>query len=145
MNAVVWISKEAKRLQKANRNLSWEQARTKATAHYHSRSKKNAMPSRKKRKGPSKKKRTMPARRRSRVSGSSGVMTKSRTHTDYNRNKVNITVGSINNHVKVAAEKLSHLIGIEEVKKFKAMGKRQKTKIQKKITAYKAKYRRLVC
>lgn len=80
-----------------------------------------------------------PARK---VSGA-GVMTKSRTHTDYNRNKVNITVGAVNKHKKAAREKILHLIGREEVKKFTAKLKRVKKKVGKKITRLKADYRRL--
>lgn len=83
------------------------------------------------------------ARRRPAARPSSGITTRSRTHTDYNRNKVNITVGAVNKHKKAARDKLEKLIGQEEVKKFKARFKRVKNKIAKKIAKYKADYRRL--
>jgi hypothetical protein len=73
----------------------------------------------------------------------SGVSTRSRTHTDYNRNKVNITVGAVNKHKKAAKEKLLILIGHEEVKKFTARLVRAKRKIAKRIAKLKQDYRRL--
>lgn len=100
------------------------------------------------------KKKSMPAKRkraprrkaghrpRKRI-GESGVSTKSRTHTDYNRNKVNITVGSVNKDKKRARDKLEHLIGKEVVKQFKAKKKPLKKRIGKKITKLKSEYRRL--
>ena len=94
-----------------------------------------------------KRKRTASAakkRKHRRVSGAgTGITTRSKTHTDYNRNKVNITVGAVNKHKKIAREKLLHLIGKEEVKKFTAKLKRVKKKVQKRITNLKASYRRL--
>jgi hypothetical protein len=75
--------------------------------------------------------------------GESGISTNSRRHTDYNRNKVNITVGSINKDKKRARDKIEALIGREEVKRFKAVRKPMKKKIGKKIAALKADYRRL--
>jgi hypothetical protein len=83
------------------------------------------------------------ARRRPAARESSGITTRSRSHTDYNRNKVNISIGAVNKHKKAAREKLEKLIGAEEVKKFKAPLKRIKKKIAKKIAKYKADYRRL--
>lgn len=73
----------------------------------------------------------------------SGVSTRSRVHTDYNRNKVNITVGAVNKHKKAAKEKLLILIGHEEVKKFTARLVRHKKKIAKRIAKMKQDYRRL--
>lgn len=87
------------------------------------------------------KKRTMPVKRkaaarhkarhrpRKRI-GESGVST-------------NITVGAVNKHKKIAREKLLHLIGKEETKKFTAKLKRVKKKIGKKIIKLKSEYRRL--
>jgi alpha-N-acetylglucosamine transferase len=72
-----------------------------------------------------------------------GLSTRSRTHTDYNRNKVNISVGAVNKHKKAAKDKLLILIGREEVKKFTARLVRHKKKIAKRITKLKQDYRRL--
>ncbi len=78
-----------------------------------------------------------------RVGAGSGISTSSRRHTDYNRNKVYVTVGAVNKHKKAAKEKLLTLIGREEVKKFTAKLKRVKKKVAKKISKYKSDYRRL--
>jgi hypothetical protein len=105
---------------------------------------------------PAKKKASRPRTRRKstarspiRYAGSgSGISTNSKRHTDYNRNKVNISVGalsmgSISNDKKRAKKKIEALIGMEEVKKFKATRKPVKRKIAKKISALKSDYRRL--
>lgn len=89
-------------------------------------------------------------RPRKRRVGSAGVSTNSRTHTDYNRNRVsvrsakNITVGAVNKHKKAAREKLEQLIGKEAVKHFKTVKVRLKKKIAKKISEYKRDYRKLL-
>ena len=74
---------------------------------------------------------------------STGIMTRSRTHTDYNRNKVNITVGAVNKHKKAAREKLLKMIERAAGQRFVAKLKRVKKKIAKKEAQYKAEYRRL--
>jgi hypothetical protein len=101
----------------------------------------------KKKKHPTRHRKT-PVHHRRRV-GRSGVSTNSKTHTDYNRNRVtihgsrNITVGAVNKHKKAAREKIEHLIGKEEVRLFKTKRKPQKRKIRKKITKLKQDHRRL--
>jgi len=155
INALQWIVREAKRLRREypHRFKQWKEYVAQASAIYASKHKGKSPvghkhPPKKKsmgkavRKKASTRKKARPARRR-RVGAESGVSTRSRTHTDYNRNKVNITVGAVNKHAKSAREKLQHLIGREEVKKFIAKKKTIKRKIQKKITSYKAAYRRL--
>jgi hypothetical protein len=82
--------------------------------------------------------------------GRPGVSTNSKSHTDYNRNRVairgsghNITVGAINNHKKAAREKIELMIGKKEVTLFKTKRKTQKRKIRKQITKLKQDHRRL--
>ena len=155
-NAITWISKEAKKLRKEypHRFKTWREYVAQASAIYSSKHKGKSPIGKKKpvkRKVMGTRKRTVARvakrptiRKRSRRKvGESGVSTKSRTHTDYNRNKVNITVGAVNKHKKAAKEKLLILIGREEVKKFKATRKPAKRKIAKKITCLKSDYRRL--
>lgn len=70
---------------------------------------------------------------RSDVPGSmTGNTTKSRTHTDYNANEVNISVGGLKSALrKKYEEKLKDLF----LRKEKAKLKREKNKLQKQITA----------
>ena len=160
-NALTWIVREAKKLRREypKRFDSWKEYVAQASAIYaskhrgaspvgrkHPPKKKSTMAKRKRRAAPAKKRKTARfthTRRRSRRVGESGISTNSRRHTDYNRNKVNITVGSINKDKRRARDKIEQLIGKEEIKKFKAQRKPAKRKIQKKITALKADFRRL--
>ncbi len=153
-NALTWITKEAQRLKREypKRFKKWTQYVAQASAIYSSKHG-GRSPVGHKRKAP--KKKSMPAkkthhRKRSvgrkparRASSGSGISTNSRRHTDYNRNKVYVTVGAVNKHKKAAKEKLLAIIGREEVKKFTAKGVRKKKKIAKKISKYKSDYRRL--
>jgi hypothetical protein len=143
-NALTEIIKDAKRLRREypKRYASWNEYVAQASAIYSSKHKGRSPVGRK---HPPKKK-SMPKKRKARKVGKStgsGVSTNSRSHTDYNRNKVNITVGAVNKHKKAAKEKLEHLIGVEYVKQFKARLKRTKKKIAKRIRNYKAQVRRL--
>jgi hypothetical protein len=158
-NALTWIVREAKKLRREypNRFDSWKEYVAQASAIYasknrgrspigrkHPHKKKSTMAKRKRHvAGPRKRKVSRTTRRRSRRVGESGISTNSRRHTDYNRNKVNITVGSINKDKRRARDKIEQLIGREEVKKFKTRKVRAKKKIQKKISALKSDYRRL--
>jgi hypothetical protein len=156
-SALTAIIKEAKRLKREypRRYKKWTQYVSQASAIYSS-THKGKSPVGHKRK-PVKKK-SMPAKKHSRkrsphhhtrkaghrrVGAGSGISTNSRRHTDYNRNKVYVTVGAVNKHKKAAKEKLLTLIGREEVKKFTAKLKRVKKKVAKKISKYKSDYRRL--
>jgi hypothetical protein len=138
------VFKDAKKIRSQHPRKFKTWAEYVSYASSHAPRKKKSMPKRKaaprKKHRPAARQRARPRRR---IAGESGVSTRSRTHTDYNRNKVNITVGAVKSHTRIAREKLEHLIGNEEVKKFKAPLKRVKKKIQKKITSYKAAYRRL--
>jgi hypothetical protein len=147
------IFKDASKMRKAHPRLckTWQGYVDKATDLHNKKKRKSSVGSmrpKKKKAMPAKKrhahhaKKTMHRRSRRHV-GESGISTNSRRHTDYNRNKVNITVGSINKDKKRAREKIEHLIGKEEVKRFKATRKPAKKKIGKKISALKADYRRL--
>jgi hypothetical protein len=157
-NALMWIVREAKKLKREypRRFTAWKDYVAQASAIYasknsgrspvgHPHKKKSAMAKKKKRRAarPAGRKRARITRRRTRRVAGSGISTSSRRHTDYNRNKVNITVGSINRDKKRAREKIEQLIGKKEVQKFKTRRKPAKRKIQKKITALKADYRRL--
>lgn len=143
--ALTWITSEAKRLRKKypRRFKTWTQYVAQASAIYSSKHGGHSPVGKKK--IMRKKKRVIHRRKTRRKVGKaeSGVSTRSRTHTDYNRNKVNITVGAVNKHKNAAKEKLLLLIGKEEVNKFKARLKRVRNKIAKKIQKHKADYRRL--
>lgn len=138
-NALTWIVREAKRLKREypHRFKKWNQYVAQASAIYSS---KHAGKSPV---GHKSKKTRMPRKVKKKARRTSGIATRSRTHTDYNRNKVNITVGAVRKDKMRARSKIEHLLGIEEVKLFKARLKRHKKKIQKRITALKADYRRL--
>jgi hypothetical protein len=148
-NALAVINAEAHRIQKAHPRMPWAECRQKGTAYYHRH--KNSRPAKKrvtkKVSGmPKKKNHHRPVKRR--VS-SPGVTTRSKTHTDYNRNRVairnskNITVGSVRKLTRQAKEKLLTLIGQETAREFSAKKVRIKKKIRKKVNELKAEYRRL--
>jgi hypothetical protein len=143
--ALTWIVREAKRLKKEypRRFAKWNQYVAQASAIYSSKHHgKNPVG----RKHPAKKT-PMPPRKKTRKQigrTGAGISTNSRSHTDYNRNKVNITVGAIRKDQNKVLKKVEHLLGLEEVKKFKAKGVRMKRKIQKRITALRARARRLM-
>jgi hypothetical protein len=140
------IFQDASRLWKRKAYSTWQKCIDAATAAYNrgvSRSpKKKSTMAKRKRAAPKPRKITRIRRSRLHVAGS-GISTTSRRHTDYNRNKVNITVGSINKDKKRAREKTLLLIEKKEGDKFKAKRKPVKRKIQKQITKLKADYRRL--
>lgn len=154
--ALMWIIREAKKIRKQypRRFKKWSEYIAQASAIYASKHKGNSPVGRKhpKKKSMPRKRASRPKRSpvhrmrkvaRRRVGASSGISTSSRRHTDYNRNKVYVTVGAVNKHKKAAKDKLLTLIGREEVKKFTAKKVRVKKKIAKKISKYKSDYRRL--
>lgn len=133
--ALTWITSEAKKLRRQypKRFDTWREYVAQASAIYASKHAGRSPVGHKHKPMPKKKK----------AARSAGVSTNSRTHTDYNRNKVNITVGAVNKHKRAAKDKILQLIGREEVKRFTTRLKRHKKKISKRIQKLKADYRRL--
>jgi hypothetical protein len=138
-NALTWIIREAKRLRSKDRNRKeWKQYVAQASAIY-ARKHKGKSPVGKPRK------KAVRSRARRRVSS---VRTVSRSHTDKNRITANIQVGKLG---KVSAgtltaelrRRIKERIDRAVVRKYHAKRKRDKTKIQKTITAAKTELRRL--
>lgn len=127
------ITTRAKSIRRGKPGMSWKSAVKKAGLEY-----------RQGRIGKAKKKRSAPKKKRKKISGN-GQTTKSRTHTDYNRNKVNISVGSVSAHMGAAKKILLADIGKKEAQKFAASKKSAKKKIQQSITKLKRQFRRVAC
>lgn len=86
-------------------------------------------------------KRSASAKKKKKRVGS--IQTKSKSHTDYNANKVNISVGSPAVHLNVVKKAYKDQLDSLVLRKFHASTKRNKKKIQKLITAKKAQIRKL--
>lgn len=66
-----------------------------------------------------------------------------KSHQDgIDRKKVDITIGSVASHKSAIKKKLIHEIGVAEGQKLTASSARVKRKIQKRITAKKAEFRK---
>jgi len=145
MNALAWITKEAKRLKRLypNRFKKWTEYVAQASAIYSKKHKGRSPVGHKKSSMAKKTVRRKAAPRRRKVSGS-GIATASKSHTDHNRQRTYISIGSVNKDKARARHKLEQLIGQKEVKRFTAKKKAAKRKLGKQITKLKADYRKLL-
>jgi hypothetical protein len=134
MSALKKITARAKQIRKAHPSMKWMSAIKKASVEFNL----NKTGVRNKTKHPrrAKKKTTMRSRRRK----VSAIDTVSRTHTDYNKPEVNISIGGLKT---VLRKKLNQALDKKVIRKFHATGKRQKKKIQKEINAVKSELRKL--
>jgi|SRR5882672_1542842 len=138
-NTLKKITIRAKQLRKKRPGISWKSAVKSAGLEY--RQGKIGKTRKTRRIAPKKKKTT----KRKRM-GSDGQVTRSKTHTDYNRNKVNIAVGgTASGHMGAAKKILLEDIGRKEAQKFAAKKKSVKNKIQKTVSELKRRYNRLAC
>lgn len=152
-NALTWITKEAKRLRRQypKRFASWKEYVAQASAIYASKHKGNSPVGHKhkgstmhrKKRAPTRPKKKKATHHRRRRVGGSGISTRSKRHTDNNRQRTYITIGDVRKDTRKAKEKLDKLIGQEYVRYVNARLKRIKKKISKKLTTLKAQRRRL--
>lgn len=129
--ALIWITSEAKRLQKKDGNRKpWKKYFSQADAIY---AKKHGgrSPVGKPKKQRTVKKRKS-AKKRKPVKSVKGVTTKSKSHTDKNKfRNVDITIGAINDHIKIAKSALEQQLSKEMLKLYQAQ-KSGKTKTERK-------------
>ena len=130
------ITTRAKQLRKKRPGISWKTAVKSAGLEY-----RQGKMGKTRKARPAKKKKAVKRKRM----GSGGQVTRSRTHTDYNRNKVNIAVGSVSHHMGAAKKMLLEDIGKKEAQKFAATKKSVRNKIQRGITELKRRYRKVAC
>ncbi len=135
-NTLKKITTRAKQLRKKRPGISWKSAVKSAGLEY----RQGKMRKAKRKAAPKKRK---PVKKRK--VGSGGQVTRSRTHTDYNRNKVNIAVGTVAGHMGAAKKMLLDKIGKKESKIFAATKKPLKNKLRKQLANLKAQFRRVAC
>lgn len=149
-NALSWIVKEAKRLRKrfphrydklAN---AWRDGYMAEASAIYAKKHKGKSPVGKKKNASGQRARKVIRPKKAKKKRVGKIVTKSKSHTDYNRNKVNISVGSISHHKAMAKKGIEEKIATKEIRKFKARTKREKAKLQKEITALKREYRKLL-